>query len=59
MYPSEDQVLQQIERLENFLNNWEMIPATGVLRNSRVPHASMLRLGLSLAINLRTFDLAQ
>jgi hypothetical protein len=32
-YPTNGEVLEQIERLERFINDWQMIPATGALRN--------------------------
>jgi hypothetical protein len=32
-HPAHHQVLALIERLEQFINEWEMIPATGALRN--------------------------
>lgn len=32
-HPSQRQVLGQIRRLERFINDWQMIPATGVVRN--------------------------
>lgn len=32
-YPAQRQVLSEIRRLEKFINDWRMIPATGVVRN--------------------------
>lgn len=32
-HPSPQQVLTEIKRLEKFLNDWQMIPATGIVRN--------------------------
>jgi uncharacterized protein DUF5677 len=32
-HPTQRQVLVQITRLEKFLNDWRMIPATGIVRN--------------------------
>jgi hypothetical protein len=32
-YPTQRQVLAQITRLEKFINDWQMIPATAVVRN--------------------------
>lgn len=32
-YPTQREVLEQIEKLEQFINDWQMIPATGALRN--------------------------
>jgi hypothetical protein len=32
-HPSQRQVLAQIRKLEKFINDWRMIPATGVVRN--------------------------
>jgi len=32
-YPAPTKVLRQIEKLEEFINDWKMIPATGALRN--------------------------
>ena len=32
-YPTHREVLEQIEKLEQFINDWQMIPATGALRN--------------------------
>lgn len=32
-YPTSREVLTQIEKLEQFINGWQMIPATGALRN--------------------------
>lgn len=32
-HPTQDEVLEQIEKLEQFINDWQMIPATGALRN--------------------------
>ena len=32
-HPTQREVLAQIKKLEKFINHWQMIPATGVLRN--------------------------
>lgn len=32
-YPTQREVLKQIDRLEQFINDWKMVPATGALRN--------------------------
>ena len=32
-YPTQSEVVAQIEKLEQFINDWQMIPATGALRN--------------------------
>jgi hypothetical protein len=32
-HPTQHQVVAQITRLERFINDWQMIPATGVVRN--------------------------
>jgi hypothetical protein len=32
-YPTHREVLEQIQKLEQFINDWKMIPATGALRN--------------------------
>jgi len=32
-YPTQREVLNQLKKLEQFINDWKMIPATGALRN--------------------------
>jgi len=41
-YPRPTEVLQQVEKLEQFINDWRMIPTTGARRN-QVPLAILAK----------------